>query len=202
MTTPDSNRELVRLAEEIGGCRICADALPLGPRPVLRPSSVAPIRVVGQAPGTKVHKSGIPWNDAIGDRLRDWLAVSKDCFYDTKRFSIVPMGFCYPGRDVRGGDLPPRRECALAWQDRLAALMGQTRLTLLIGLYAQAWHLGKRRGRNMTETVRAFADYGEAFLPLPHPSWRTTGWARKNPWFEAEVLPELRRRVTALIGTG
>ncbi len=198
MNAADPAAELARLLAEITACRICAESLPLGPRPVLRPSATAPIRIIGQAPGTKVHASGVPWNDASGDRLREWLAVDKDAFYDTGKFSIVPMGFCYPGRDARGGDLPPRPECAPAWQEKLAALMGRTRLTLLVGQYAQAWHLGKRRRRNLTETVRAFADYGPAFLPLPHPSWRTTGWARKNPWFEAEVLPELRRRVVAV----
>ena len=200
MNAADPAAELARLLAEITACRICAESLPLGPRPVLRPSATAPIRIIGQAPGTKVHASGVPWNDASGDRLREWLAVDKDAFYDTGKFSIVAMGFCYPGRDARGGDLPPRPECAPAWQEKLAALMGRTRLTLLVGQYAQAWHLGKRRRRNLTETVRAFADYGPAFLPLPHPSWRTTGWARKNPWFEAEVLPELRRRVVAVTG--
>ena len=202
MVANDEDRELDRLWAEITACRICAEALPLGPRPVLRPSTKAPIRIVGQAPGTKVHESGVPWSDASGDRLRQWLAVDSDSFHDTRNFAIVPMGFCYPGRDARGGDLAPRPECAPAWQAKLAELMSQVGLTLLVGQYAQAWHLGKRRRRNLTETVRGFAQYGPELLPLPHPSWRTTGWAKRNPWFEAEVLPYLRARVAELIGAG
>jgi uracil-DNA glycosylase len=191
---------LEALLGRIRGCRLCAAELPLGPRPVLRASTTARLLIVGQAPGTKVHESGIPWNDPSGERLREWLDIDRDSFYDRHRIAIVPMGFCYPGRHARGGDLPPRPECAPAWQAELGLHLDRVELTLLVGQYAQAWHLGARRRSNLTETVRAWADYGPAFLPLPHPSWRTVGWAKRNPWFEAEVLPELRRRVRALLG--
>ncbi len=191
--------ELDSLLSEIRACRVCEAHLPLGPRPVLRASSGARILIAGQAPGTKVHESGIPWNDASGDRLRDWLQIDNDTFYDERRINIVPMGFCYPGRDARGGDLPPRPECATHWHTRLMPLLDRSELVLLVGQYAQAWHLGKARKRSLTETVRAWRDYGPRYLPLPHPSWRTTGWQKKNPWFEAEVLPELRARISPLL---
>ncbi len=192
--------DLDALLAEIRGCRLCAAALPLGPRPVLRASTTARLLIVGQAPGTKVHASGIPWNDPSGDRLRDWLAIAPELFYDAGRVAIVPMGFCYPGRHSRGGDLPPRPECAAAWQTRLLPHLASVELVLLVGQYAQKWHLGRRAKATLTETVRAWRDYGPGYLPLPHPSWRTTGWARRNPWFEAEVVPELRRRVAGLVG--
>jgi len=199
--TPAASRDaaLEALLARIRGCRICAAALPLGPRPVLRASATARLLIAGQAPGTKVHESGIPWNDPSGERLRQWMDVDRDTFYDQGRIAIVPMGFCYPGRHARGGDLPPRPECAPAWQPELRPHLGRVRLTLLVGQYAQAWHLGPRRKANLTETVRAWAEYGPELLPLPHPSWRTVAWARRNAWFEAEVLPELRRRVSTLL---
>ena len=166
------------------------------PRPVLRVSPTATLLIIGQAPGTKVHASGIPWNDPSGDRLRDWLQLDRDAFYDTRRIAIMPMGFCFPGQDAKGGDLPPRRECAPKWHAPLLALMPSIRLTLLVGSYAQAHYLGPRRKATMTETVQAFAEYlPENLLPLPHPSWRNTAWLKKNPWFEAQVLPALRARV-------
>ena len=193
------SRALAGLSTEARACTICADELPLGPRPVFRVSPTARLLIVGQAPGTKVHETGIPWNDASGDRLRDWLRLDREIFYDERRIAIVPMGFCYPGVDARGGDRPPRKECAPAWHPRFLKLLPTIELTLLVGLYAQAHYLGDCRKESLTATVRAFRDYGPNFMPLPHPSWRNTGWLRKNPWFELELLPVLRRRVTKLI---
>ncbi|RMD65301.1 MAG: uracil-DNA glycosylase family protein [Alphaproteobacteria bacterium] len=183
-------------------CTVCAAHLPLGPRPVLRARASARLLIVGQAPGTRVHETGIPWNDRSGDRLREWLAIDRETFYDDTRIAIVPMGFCYPGRDPRGGDNPPRPECAPLWHPPLRAGLTQIALTLLVGQYAQAYYLGARRRRTLSETVRAWADYGPAFIPLPHPSWRNTAWLKRNPWFEAELLPVLRARVHALLEDG
>ena len=188
------------LLEEISACTQCAEHLPLGPRPVLRAAASARLLIVGQAPGTRVHETGIPWNDPSGDRLRGWLRMERETFYDAKRIAIIPMGFCYPGRDARGGDNPPRPECAPQWHDALAAHLPHIRLTLLIGAYAQKHYLGKGRKKSLTETVRAWRDYAPRFLPLPHPSWRNTGWLKKSPWFEAELVPELRKRVGAVLG--
>ena len=188
------------LLREIRSCQICAETLPLGPRPVLRASTTAKLMIIGQAPGTKVHESGIPWNDQSGDRLRSWLAIDHEVFYDESQIAIVPMGFCYPGRHARGGDLPPRPECAPAWQPRLLPHLSTVELTLLVGQYAQKWHLGGRRHKTLTGTVRAWTEFGPEYFPLPHPSWRTMAWARRNPWFESEVLPELRARVQAILG--
>lgn len=190
---------LEALLAEARACRVCAAHLPLGPRPVLRASRTARLLIVGQAPGTRVHETGIPWNDRSGERLRDWLAVTPETFYDQRRIAILPMGFCYPGRDARGGDKPPRPECAPLWHPPIRALLPRIELTLLIGLYAQRHDLGPARRASLTEIVRAWRDYGPALLPLPHPSWRNTGWLRKNPWFEAELLPDLRARVAALL---
>ncbi len=180
-------------------CRVCAAHLPLGPRPVLRAKASARLLIVGQAPGTRVHETGIPWNDASGDRLRDWLALDREAFYDEARIAIVPMGFCYPGRDARGGDNPPRPECAPLWHPPLTANLPNVELTLLVGRYAQGHYLGARRRGNLTETVRAWADYAPRFVPLPHPSWRNTAWLRRNPWFEKDLLPALRARVHILL---
>ena len=190
---------LAALLAEVRACRLCAAELPLGPRPVLRAHADARLMIVGQAPGTKVHASGIPWNDNSGLRLRDWLQTEPETFYDETRIAIVPMGFCYPGREDRGGDKPPRPECAPAWHPRLQAALPKVELTLLVGLYAQARYLGKARKANLTETVRAWRDYLPDYLPLPHPSWRNTAWLKRNPWFEAELLPDLRNRVRSLI---
>ena len=198
--TQPTNGALNSLLQEIRGCRMCAADLPLGPRPVLRAAGSARLMIVGQAPGTRVHETGIPWNDASGDRLRDWLAVDRDRFYDEGRIAIVPMGFCYPGVDRNGGDRPPRPECARHWHPRLAPYLSQVSLTLLIGGYAQKYYLGDGRRPSMTETVRSWRDYAPRFLPLPHPSWRNTAWLRKNAWFAEEVLPVLRARVQTLIG--
>jgi uracil-DNA glycosylase len=191
---------LKTLLQEIRGCRMCAADLPLGPRPVLRAARSARLMIVGQAPGTRVHETGIPWNDASGDRLRDWLAVDRDRFYDESRIAIIPMGFCYPGVDRNGGDRPPRPECARHWHPRLAPHLSAVELTLLIGGYAQKYYLGGGRRPSMTETVRHWRDCAPRFLPLPHPSWRNTAWLRKNPWFAEEILPVLRERVQTLIG--
>jgi uracil-DNA glycosylase len=180
-------------------CRVCAEHLPLGPRPVLRAGAEARLLVVGQAPGSRVHATGIPWNDASGDRLRAWLDVDRDSFYDLRRVAIVPMGLCYPGRDPRGGDNPPRRECAPLWHPPIRRALPRITLTLLVGQYAQAWYLGSRRKASMTATVAAWRDYLPALLPLPHPSWRNTAWLKRNPWFETDVLPVLRRKTRALM---
>ena len=180
--------------------------LPHEPRPVLVPSSLARVLIASQAPGTKVHLSGMPFTDASGDRLRSWLGVTSEEFYDTGNFAIVPMGFCFPGQDARGADLPPRRECAPAWRAPLMAAMPQIELVLTIGIYAQAWHMGETRRGSLTETVRSWREVFAAparpvVLPLPHPSWRNTSWLKKNPWFEMDLLPflktEIRRRMTA-----
>lgn len=191
--------DFAALLAEVRACRLCAEYLPLGPRPVVRANPSARILIVGQAPGTKVHETGIPWNDRSGDRLRQWLDLDRDTFYDETRIAIVPTGFCYPGRYPKGGDLPPRAECAEVWHPRLRPALPAVELTLLIGIYAQANYLGPRRRDNMTATVQAFRDYLPAELPLPHPSWRTTRWERDNPWFGQDLLPELRARVHALL---
>jgi uracil-DNA glycosylase len=187
---------LAELAAEVRACRQCAAVLPLGPRPVIRVSATATILIAGQAPGTKVHETGIPWNDPSGERLRRWLDMDRDTFYDESRIAILPMGFCYPGRLPNGGDAPPRPECAPLWRARLLAAMPSIRLTLLVGSYAQVHALG--RGP-MTERVRDFRTFLPDQFPLPHPSWRTTAWERKNPWFEVEALPALRAAVGAAL---
>ena len=193
------SRDLEGLLAEVRACRVCAAALPHAPRPVLRAQVSARVLIVGQAPGNLVHQTGIPWNDPSGDRLRHWLAVDRDVFYDERRIAIVPMGFCYPGTE-KGADLPPRPECAPLWHERLLAQLPAIELTLLIGGYAQARYLGRRRGKSLTETVRSWRDHlSDGYLALPHPSWRNTAWLKKNPWFEAEVVPELRRRVARLV---
>jgi uracil-DNA glycosylase len=190
---------LAALLRDIRGCRHCAAHLPLGPRPVLRAKASARLLVVGQAPGTKVHESGIPWNDRSGDRLRDWLQLDRDTFYDESRIAIVPMGFCYPGVDANGGDLPPRKECAPLWHARVMAHLPRVELILLVGGYAQTHYLGDRRPATMTETVQAWRNHAPRFVPLPHPSWRNTAWLKRNSWFETELLPELRSRVRVLL---
>jgi len=182
------------LLAEIRSCRVCAEHLPLGPRPVVQASAGARLLIVGQAPSLTVHKTGVPWDDKSGEQLRRWLGVDRATFYDAARIALMPMGYCYPGRG-NSGDLPPRKECAPLWQDRLLAQMPRIELTLLIGQYAQCHFLGKTARANVTETVEAFADYAPRFIPLPHPSPRNTGWFKHHPWFESEVLPVLRERV-------
>ena len=190
---------LAGLLNDVRACRICEAHLPLGPRPVVRGTGTARLMIIGQAPGTKVHESGIPWNDASGRRLRAWLELDQETFYDESRVAIIPMGFCYPGVLPKGGDKPPRPECAPQWHPPLRQALKNIELTLLVGQYAQAWYLKKTKKKTMTETVAAWRDYLPEFLPTPHPSWRTTFWLQKNPWFESDVLPELRRRVHALV---
>lgn len=190
---------------EIRACRLCEAHLPLGPRPVLRASATSRLLIVGQAPGTKVHASGIPWDDASGKRLREWLGMDADTFYDEANIAIVPMGFCYPGKSGSGsgsGDAPPRPECRTTWHPQLLPLLDNIRLTLLIGQYAQAYFLGERRKASLTATVAAWREYMPAYLPLPHPSPRNVGWFKANPWFDADVVPALRERVQALFAQG
>ncbi len=190
---------LEALLTEVRACRLCAEHLPLGPRPVLRAAATARILIVGQAPGTRVHETGIPWNDRSGERLRQWLDVDSDTFYDETRIAIVPMGFCYPGRDRNGGDRPPRPECAPHWHARILAELPNIGLRVLVGGYAQKHFLGAAAKAGVGQTVRAFQDYLPDSIPTPHPSWRTTGWLKRNPWFEQDVLPELRHRVHQLL---
>jgi len=183
---------LSALLDEVRACRLCAEHLPLGPRPVLRAKPTARILIVGQAPGTRVHETGLPWNDRSGDRLRDWLHVDRETFYDESRIAIIPMGFCYPGRDARGGDKPPRPECAPAWHERLLAYLPNIATTLLVGAYAQRYYLGKAAKDGVAETVRGWREHAPRHWPLPHPSFRNTAWLKRNPWFEAEVIPAMR----------
>ena len=190
---------LTRLLREVRACRICEANLPFGPRPVLQLASTARLLIIGQAPGSKVHHSGVPWNDASGDRLRDWLKLDRSVFYDAARVAILPMGFCYPGAGENGGDKPPRPECAPLWHERLLKHLPDLQLTLLVGQYAHRHYLGSGRKGSMTETVKAFSEYGPRFFPLPHPSWRSPIWMRKHPWFEQAVIPELRKAVRKLI---
>jgi uracil-DNA glycosylase len=201
----DPSSVVSALEAEIAGCRICRDrplgsALPHEPRPVLRASATARLLVAGQAPGIRVHASGLPFTDPSGDRLRDWMGVTKEVFYDRARIAIVPMGFCFPGHDAHGGDLPPRRECAPAWRERVIAAMPALDLVLAVGRPAQRWHLGRDAGPSLGDTVARWREIlarptTPAVLPLPHPSWRNSGWLKRHPWFEAEVVPELRRVV-------
>jgi uracil-DNA glycosylase len=191
--------DLDDLLSRIRACRLCEAHLPLGPRPVIRAEQGARVMIIGQAPGTRVHESGIPWHDRSGDQLRDWLAIEPEIFYDESRIAIVPMGFCYPGVNPNGGDNPPRPECADAWHDALLTQLPKVELILLVGMYAQARYLGKQRKKTLTATVAAWQEYAPRYLPLPHPSWRNLHWRRKNPWFETDVLPILRIRVQALL---
>ena len=192
------SRQLDTLLRDIRACRICEAYLPLGPRPVLHAATPARLLIVGQAPGTRVHATGIAWSDASGQRLRDWLQVDEATFYDPTRVAIVPMGFCYPGRSG-SGDAPPRPECRATWHPRLLPLLPNISLTLLFGQYAQAYFLGDRRQSSLTETVRAWREYLPHYLPMPHPSPRNVAWFKANPWFVDEVLPTLRERVHGLL---
>jgi uracil-DNA glycosylase len=185
------------LLRQVRACRLCASQLSTEPRPILQLDPRARILVAGQAPGARAHASGVPFDDPSGDRLRGWMGVSRDVFYDPLRIAILPMGFCYPGRG-RSGDLPPRPECAPVWRDRLLATLKDVRLTLVIGAYAQAFHLPEGSRRSVTESVRAWRDQWPAVLALPHPSPRNDLWLRRNPWFETDVLPVLRKRIAAL----
>lgn len=189
---------LEQLIAEARACRICATFLPFDPQPVFQVSRTARLLIAGQAPGRKAHETGIPFNDASGDRLREWLGVSKPVFYDASRVAILPMGMCYPGRLPRGGDAPPRPECAALWRERFLDAMPAVRLTLLVGAYAHVWALGSG---SVTERVRNFSEHLPRYFPLPHPSWRSALWERQNPWFMAEVVPMLRREVALALET-
>lgn len=196
--------KLDQLLSAIRACRHCIDEpvgapLPHAPRPVIQMSSTARIAIFSQAPGLRVHESGRPFTDASGVRLRAWLGMDEATFYDASKVAIAPMGFCFPGYSAKGADLPPRKECAPLWRERLIAAAPRFALVLLVGSYAQAWHLGARAKATLSETVAAWRDYQPQFFALPHPSWRNNGWLRKNAWFEAELLPALRARVEAAL---
>ena len=191
-------RSYKRLLQEVRACTLCADELEHGVRPVLQVHPDAKILVVGQAPGSKVHATGIPFDDPSGDRLRAWMGIDRDAFYDERKMAMLPMGFCYPGKG-RSGDLPPVPRCAQTWRAKLLAVLPNVELTLVIGQYAHAWHLPDR-GKTLTDTVGRWRDYGDGVIPLVHPSPRNIMWLRRNPWFEEEVVPELRRRVAGLLG--
>ena len=192
--------KLSRLLAEIRACRICEAQLPHGARPVIHAGAKARLCIVAQAPGIRVHNTGLSFNDPSGDRLRDWMGIGREVFYDEKRVAVIGMGFCYPGTDENGADLPPRKECAPAWQDKLFAALPRFELTLLVGSYAIDWHLKGHKKESVTATVKAWRDYVPAIIPLPHPSWRNNAWIKKNPWFARELLPYLRRRVAEAIG--
>ena len=189
---------LTKLVKEIRSCTLCTEHLPLGPRPIIQVSSTAKILIVGQAPGSRVHETGIPFNDPSGDRLREWMGIDKEVFYDDKKIALVPMGFCFPGTG-KSGDLPPRPECADTWRVKLLEQLPNIKLTIIVGQYAQAWHLDKGVKENLTETVMAWKSYWPKAIPLPHPSPRNNIWLKRNPWFEEEVLPSLRRKVKAVL---
>ena len=192
-------RRAQALIDEIRACTVCAKSLAAGPRPVVQFSPQSRLVIIGQAPGSKVHKSGVPWADDSGDRLRTWTGLSDGEFYDPAKVALMPMGFCYPGKG-KSGDLPPRPECAPLWHERVLAQITDIRLTLLVGAHAQLRYLPETRRLTMAERVLRYAEFGPRFFPLPHPSWRSTIFMRQNPWFEAEVLPELRRAVTEALG--
>ena len=192
------SQSLALLEKEIRACTLCTDHLPLGPRPVIQVSTSASILIVGQAPGSRVHETGVPFDDPSGDRLRDWLGIDKDVFYDKSKIALVPMGFCFPGTG-KSGDLPPRPECADTWRVKLLEQLPNIKLTIVVGQYAQAWHLDKVNKENLTETVRAWKEYWPRAIPLPHPSPRNNIWLKKNSWFEGNVLPSLKKRIRALL---
>lgn len=193
-TAPSQASELERLLGEIRACRVCAERLPHEPRPVLQAGAAARLLIVGQAPGARVHASGIPWSDASGRRLREWMGIYESVFYDAGQVAIVPMGLCFPGRGA-SGDRPPEKACAPLWQERLLALMPQIRLTLLVGGYAQQHFLKQQGHQSVTDTLRNWQSLGPHIVPLPHPSPRNVAWFKANPWFEGEVVPALRERV-------
>lgn len=188
-----------QLLADIRSCRTCEAHLPHGVRPIVQASTNARLVIIGQAPGSRVHASGIPWDDDSGDRLRGWLGMERECFYDPERVALVPMGFCYPGKGD-GGDLPPRPECAPQWHERVLGAMPRMQLTLLVGQYAQKAYLPTKLRRSMTDAVRNYTAMPDALFPLPHPAWRSRMWMAKHPWFEGEVLPVLRDKIAAATG--
>lgn len=193
------SRQLPKLLREVRACRLCYE-LPLGPRPILQAHGAARILLAGQAPGRRAHERGVPFDDVSGDRLRSWLGVAPDEFYDPEKFAILPMGFCFPGTS-HSGDLPPRAECAPAWRAQLLASLPNIRMTLLLGTHAQRWHLGERASETLTETVRRWRSFWPELVPLPHPSPRNLRWCKRNPFFERDVVPMMRSRVRSLIDT-
>ena len=194
-----SSQEVIELLADVRACTQCAGHLPLPPRPILQIDPRATMLIAGQAPGRKAHDTGVPFNDPSGERLRQWLGIDRATFYDPSRIAILPMGLCFPGT-TSAGDLPPRPECAPAWRNRLLALLPRLQLTLVIGSYAQAWHLNsEHKARSVTDAVLAWRAQWPSILPLPHPSPRNQRWLRSNPWFEADVLPQLRTRVRELL---
>jgi len=195
-----SSGKLSGLLKEVRACTLCKEHLPLGPRPVVQAHGDAKILIAGQAPGNKVHQSGIPFDDASGERLRDWLGIDRDIFYDPKRITLLPMGFCFPGTG-KSGDLPPRKECAPQWREQLLAHLPNIELTLVIGQYAQAWHMPDTAKAGVTENVLAWKTHWPHMLPLPHPSPRNNIWLKQNPWFDEEVLPVLRSQVLKILGS-
>jgi uracil-DNA glycosylase len=197
-TTKPTQVALTALLRDVRACTLCAAHLSAGTRPVLQVSSSARILIAAQAPGRKVHESGVPFDDASGERLRRWMGVDHDAFYDERMVAILPMGFCYPGKGS-SGDLPPRSECAPQWRARLLAAMPLVELTLVIGSYAMEWHLAERSATTLTETVRAWRDHWPAVVPLPHPSPRNNIWLKANPWFESDVVPVLQEKVRATL---
>jgi len=192
------SQPLDNVVREIEACRVCRTALPHEPRPVVWVHADARILIAGQAPGRRVHESGVPWNDPSGDRLRAWMNLDREDFYTRSNIAVAAMGFCYPGT-LNGADLPPRPECAPLWRPKLLPLLKNIRLTLLVGAYAQRYHLGAAAKPSLSETVAAWASYSTALMPLPHPSWRNSTWLKRNPWFETDLLPELRRRVSSAL---
>jgi uracil-DNA glycosylase len=189
------------LLAEVRACTACAALLPHAPRPIVQAARSARVLIIGQAPGSKVHASGVPWDDDSGDRLRDWTGLSREVFYDPAHVALLPMGFCYPGKGI-SGDLPPRPECAPLWHTRLLAALPEVQLTLLVGRYAQARYLKLPHKQSLTETVRALADCAGPVIALPHPAWRVRMWLAREPWFEAELLPALRMRIAAALSDG
>lgn len=185
------------LLHRVRACSLCEADLPLGAHPILQVAASARLLILSQAPGRKVHETGVPWNDASGERLRDWMAIDRSTFYDDERVAILPVGLCYPGRAPSGGDNPPRRECTQLWHGLLLPHLSAVEHTLLVGHHAQRFQLGPACKDSMTDTVRSFRQYSPRFTPLPHPSWRSVAWMRKHPWFETTVIPELRRVVSA-----
>jgi uracil-DNA glycosylase len=201
MTTTSPETGLDRVLADIRACRACLGELPHTPRPVVRVFPQTRLLICGQAPGRRVHESGLPFTDSSGDRLRDWMGIDYARFYADPRIGVAAQAFCYPGTAPKGGDYPPPRRCAELWRSRLLSELPRMELTLLVGGYAQAWALGAGVGRNMTETVRAWRDLSPDILPMPHPSWRNTAWLRRNPWFEQDIVPWLRHRVQGILSS-
>ena len=195
MITNNANPDFNQLKNDALACRLCAPHLPLGPRPIIQCGPEARVLIASQAPGKTAHLSGVPFDDASGERLRNWMGVDDTTFYDTTKIAILPMGFCYPGTGD-SGDLPPRPECAPAWRRALLEAMPNIEFTLAIGRYAQNWHLPQHKKRTLTDTVKAWQEFAPQLAPLPHPSGRNNGWLKKNPWFAEEVVPQLRARIS------